>query len=172
MIKLLNNFSTTFLDYPDDESLAIIVCMIGCDNMCKGCQNPELKDYNYSKGVSEYTEEEFVSTLKKFSLKFKTNKVVLSGGDPLSCFNINATKRILELCGTEFDFCIYTGHNINYVKDNKVSGFKYVKCGYFDISNLQKSEKTDDYIQFASSNQELYDSDYNKLSKNGRYYFN
>lgn len=172
MIKLLNNFSTTFLDYPDDESLAIIVCMIGCDNKCKGCQNPELKDYNYLKGVTIYDNDDFIIELKKHAIRNKTNKIVLSGGDPLSCFNIKSTKYILEKCGSELDICIYTGHDINYVKNNNVKGFKFIKCGYFDISNLQKSEKTDDYIQFASPNQELYDGDFNLLSKNGRYYFN
>ena len=172
MIKILNPIQTTWLDYPDNESLAIIVCMIGCDNCCKGCQNLELKDYNYTKNVKIYENDEFIEELRKVALKNRTNKIVLSGGDPLSCFNINATKYILEKCGSEFDFCIYSGHNIDYVKNNNIKGFKFVKCGYFNISSFRKSEKTDDYIQFASPNQTLYNENYKPISENGIYYFN
>lgn len=172
MIKFLNNIESTFLDYPDGESSAVIVCLIGCDNHCKGCQNPDLKNYDYSTNVKTLSDEDFVNALKDYAKRERTNKIVLSGGDPLSCFNIESVKNVLKIINNELDVCIYTGHDINYVKENNVTGFKYVKCGYFNIDTKQESMKTDDFIQFATPNQELYNSEYKLLSKNGRYYFN
>ena len=37
---------------------------------------------------------------------------------------------------------------------------------------MRESKKTDDYIQFVNTTQNLYDSNYNQLSIDGRYYFN
>lgn len=171
MIKFLNNMESTFLDYPNAEDNAVIICLIGCDNHCKGCQNPDLKYYNYDTNVKVLSDEDFVKELKEYAKRDKTNKVVLSGGDPLSCYNITSVKNILNLINNELDICIYTGHDIEYVKKHNIKNFKYIKCGYFDIDNKQESKKTGDYIQFATPNQELYDSEYKLLSKNGRYYF-
>lgn len=172
-LRILNNFQTTWLDYPDNESLAIIVCMLGCDNCCKGCQNQDLKDYLYKhSAVVEYTVDDFCDSLLKECEKQRTNKVVFSGGDPLSSFNISMVKEVLERVGSLVDICVYTGHTVDYCQEHEVKGFKFLKCGYFDINNFRKSYKTDDEMCFASGNQELYDSDYKLLSVNGIYNFN
>lgn len=172
LLRILNNFQTTWLDYPDNESLAVIVCLMGCDNCCKGCQNPDFKDYLYkNKSIVEYTVEEFINALKIECQKQRTNKVVLSGGDPLSTFNIETVKQILRELGSELDFCVYTGHSIDYCREQGVYGFKFLKCGGFDLSKFRQSYKNDDEICFASSNQELYDSVYNLVSNNGIYKF-
>lgn len=172
-LRILNGFQTTWLDYPDNESLAVIVCMLGCDNCCKGCQNPDLKDYLYKHSfVIEYSVDEFSSNLLFECKRQRTNKVVFSGGDPLSKFNIDNVKEVLAKVGSELDICVYTGHSVDYCRDNNVKGFKYLKCGYFDINNFRKSYKNDDEMCFASPNQELYDSNYRLLSVNGIYKFN
>jgi len=171
-LRLLNNFQTTWLDYPDNESLAVIICMIGCDNCCKGCQNKELKDFMYQNPyVIEYTKEDFVEKLLSECIRQRTNKVVFSGGDPLSKFNIDNTKWLLSEYGDKLEICVYTGHSVEYCKQNNVKGFKFLKCGHFDINTVRQSYKTDEEMCFASPNQELYDSKYNLLSNNGIYKF-
>ena len=172
-LRILNGFQTTWLDYPDNESLAVIVCMLGCDNCCKCCQNPDLKDYLYKhSSVIEYSVDEFSSNILFECKRQRTNKVVFSGGDPLSKFNIDNVKEVLAKVGSELDICVYTGHSVDYCRDNNVKGFKYLKCGRFDINNFRKSYKNDDEMCFASPNQELYDSNYRLLSVNGIYKFN
>lgn len=172
-LRILHGFQTTWLDYPDNESLAVIVCMLGCDNCCKGCQNPDLKDYLYKhSSVIEYSVDEFSSNLLFECKRQRTNKVVFSGGDPLSKFNIDNVKEVLARVGSELDICVYTGHSVDYCRNNNVKGFKYLKCGHFDINNFRKSYKNDDEMCFASPNQELYNSEYRLLSVNGIYKFN
>ena len=67
----------------------------------------------------------------------------------------------------DFDICIFTGYDIEYVKQTGITGVKYWKCGKFDEKNLRESKKTDKEYILASPNQDFYDSNYNKLSENG-----
>lgn len=169
-VRIFKVFTPSFIDYPDNESCAICVVMMGCTNKCNGCQNPDFKNPLYDIGTIEVSINDLYKKLKETCQKYRTNKVVLSGGDPLSCYNIEFTKELL-LRNNIFDFCIYTGHNIEYVKSNNVKGFNFIKCGLFDIKNFRQSNKTDNQMIFASPNQKLYDGEYKLLSENGIYEF-
>lgn len=154
----------TFLEYPDNSSIATIVYFRGCDRDCKGCHNTTLQDY-------EPLPEEVSQEIRDFCSRIRTNKVVLCGGDPLYGKNVKTTRKILKDLGNDFDICIYTGADIEEVKTLNLTGFKFIKCGFFDASQYIGSKKTDDYIQFATKNQKLYDRDLNLLSKDGVYYY-
>lgn len=162
-------FETTFLDYPSPDDMAVIVFLSGCTHNCPGCQNITLQK------AGTHTEEEIgqiIAHIAELCERNGTNKVVLSGGDPLSPSNINVTKQVCYYLGETFDICIYTGYSVDEVKEMGITGFKYIKCGKFDNKHLQKSEKTDDYIQFVNKTQNLYDSNYQQLSYEGRFNFN
>ena len=78
----------TFLDYPDNESWAIIVFFTGCAWKCKNCQNKELQDINAGEDINV---EVLSDQIKQFAKRSGTNKVVLSGGDPFyqhECHNM------------------------------------------------------------------------------------
>lgn len=158
--------SSSFLDYPDNENISIIFYMPGCNNNCIGCQNKELKEY-----VGYEEEDLILEKIKERCLKEHSNKLCLQGGDPLFSKNLDLTRYILDKMSSTFDICIYTGLNISEVKKLDLRGFKFIKCGKFDEDLYIGSKKTDTYLQFASSNQELYDADLNLISKNGIYYF-
>lgn len=167
------SFETTFLDYPSPDDMAVIVFLSGCSHHCLGCQNPELQRLH-----EEWTSEEeqnIIIEIQSRCLRNETNKVVLSGGDPLNPCNRNLTIHICEFLGKnttyKYDICIYTGYSVEEVKEMGISGFEYIKCGKFDPHSMRESEKTDDYIQFVNETQNLFDKDFNQLSVNGRYYF-
>jgi organic radical activating enzyme len=164
----------TWLDYPDNESLAIIVFMVGCDNRCVNCQSPFMADeskLDLDKKWLDSKEDSFESITNKIKIilnRYQTNKLVLSGGDPLFKGNIEFTKKLCKYLSLEgIDICIYTGHSIDYVKRNKVKDFKFVKCGKYTPSLKQESFKSDEIMQLASSNQNFYDSEYNIISDKG-----
>lgn len=158
--------SESFLDYPDNNSLSIIFYMSGCDRNCEGCQNTNLKEYREYNNI-----DLLVNILEEKCKKEYTNKICLQGGDPLYKHNIILTKYLLDKLSKKYDICIYTGAEINEVKSYNLTGFKFIKCGIFDKNKYIGSKKTDTYIQFATSNQKLYDSNLNLLSKDGIYYF-
>lgn len=169
MINVKYPFYNTFLDYPDDESNAVLVFVMGCVNKCEQCQNPSFCNYSYPDSIpldAEGLKEE----IRLACLKNRTNKVVLTGGDPLAPKNCPLIKEVLSSM-PEIDFIVYTGHDIEYVKKQNVYGFKFIKCGKYVPSLHQGSEKTDDYLKLASKNQQLYDENLNLKSAEGVYYF-
>jgi len=171
-VRILNNLIESFIDYPDNESLAICVVMMGCCHKCKDCQNPLFQNPDYENGTKIVSVDEMVKELENICHKNLTNKIVLSGGDPLFKTNIEFTKELLQKMSSHYDFCIYTGYDIDYVKQNNVKGYKFIKCGTFDVSQKRKSDKDDDKIIFASPNQILYNGSNKPLSKDGIYKFN
>ena len=158
-----NFITSTFLEYPDNYSIATIVYFSGCDRNCIGCHNTTLKEYSP-------LPDDISNMIKSYCERLNTNKVVLCGGDPLYTKNLQKTKEIISTL-TDFDVCIYTGFSVEEAKKTGINGFKFIKCGFFDQTKFIGSKKTDDFLQFATSNQKLFDSNFKLLSNNGIYYF-
>jgi len=168
---IVNHFGITFLDYPDPENYAVQIYFCGCDFSCSHCSNPELRDTNCTKDTYRYSVEELTTKIVEVCENNSTNHIVIVGGDSCARDNRNFTKAFVERMHENYNICIYTGYTIDDVGWFGIDGFKYIKCGTFNDSMQQISEKTDDYMQFASKNQILYDEDLNQLSNEGKYYF-
>jgi organic radical activating enzyme len=169
-------FSSTFLDYPDNSSHAVIAYLMGCNNNCKNCHNYRFKDrVIYDDEVKTYNVYDFCKEVRKRLSANRTNKLVLSGGDPLSSFNLDFTRELLNnkpFCDS-CDICIYTGHDIEYVRENIPFGtFKFVKCGQYFDNLSKKPSKTLEKFVLASSNQNFYDNRFELLSDSGVLRFN
>lgn len=165
-MSLRSQVTETFLEYPDNKSIATIFYFCGCDRFCKGCHNTNLQNF------VEFDAQEVISAIKNYCSRINTNKVVLCGGDPLYQKNLPITKEVLSILSNQgYDICIYTGADIEEVKNLNLTGFKYIKCGIFDANQYIGSKKNDDYLQLATRNQKLYDSKLNLLSKDGVYYY-
>jgi len=169
--KIIFPLQTTFLDYPDNISQAVLIYFLGCDHYCKDCHNPELSNYDNSKGKL-ITVEKLYNEVFKFAQSLKTNKIVLSGGDPLYKENLNFTRRFLNNYGDIFDICVYTGHSIRYVKKNEIKNFKFIKCDKYMTEYKTQFMKCDEYMQLSSTNQKFFNEGFNQVSRDGRYYFN
>jgi organic radical activating enzyme len=126
--RIYTPFQTTFLDYPDPISQAVLVYYIGCDNIgCIDCHNNAFRDYNLKdKNIKDYEINNFIKDITAFCERNRTNKICLEGGDPLSGENIRFTKEFLDKVKDKFDVCVYTGHSIDYVKDIDIKGFKQI----------------------------------------------
>lgn len=160
----LNNISSTFLDFPDSESLAVIVFFEGCLHNCKGCHNKELQKFNKEHRISW---KDVYDKIVNYCKRNNTNKVVLSGGDSFFVLYIRSHeifKLIDKLENNGYVVCAYTGNNIEVI--NKLYSFddikpykkaSYIKCGVYD-ENLRDNRmgKTNDEFILASSNQAFY----------------
>lgn len=164
--NILYPFGATFLDYPDNISRAVIVYFMGCEHNCDGCHNPEfqISDYIKSKKVSI---NQFYNDLFEQCKRENTNKVVFSGGDSLSPLNRDFTRLFLNKYGNVFDICIYTGYNIGLVKMMNIKGFKFIKTGKYEKDKMQEPCQSDNFMQLASTNQEIYNENYALLTRNG-----
>ena len=157
----------TFIDYPTVDDWAVIFYFAGCCNNCSNCQNRELQNPDYKGGMIIQDEEGLYNLVKEICKKQDTTKIVLSGGDPLYPANREIVKNFHNKYGSLYDICIYTGYSIDDVKEFGIQNFKFIKCGRYDETHKQISEKTEDHIQLASTNQNFYNAKYEKLSQNG-----
>jgi anaerobic ribonucleoside-triphosphate reductase activating protein len=159
----------SFLDYPSKEDICLSLYFAGCDGICPQCQNKELQDPLYGK---IFTLSELINIISIETKRYRTNKITLLGGDPLFYKNREFVKELLNRTYTKYDYCIYTGYDVEYVRYNRIENFKFLKTGRFDHTQKQQSLKTDDYFQLASKNQKIYNSDFKCLTQDGILYFN
>lgn len=165
--RISNPFRLSFLDYPTVDH-CVTIYFTGCWGNCKGCHNKELINDDYDIWTRIFDIQEFFKTLKFESDRFRTNKVTLMGGDPLYDTNIEFTKEILKR-NKDYDICLYTGQDLDFVKNNNISGFKFLKTGFYDENLYIDAQKTDTFFQLASTNQKIYDENFNLLTEKGKY---
>jgi anaerobic ribonucleoside-triphosphate reductase activating protein len=164
----VNNFSATWLDYPDTESLAIVVYFEGCSHNCSGCHNPELQKYGAG---MDYTPYQLLHYTMGLSEMYRTRKLVFSGGDPLYEENRDDVKEFLRI-NKYFDVCVYTGYEIEQVREFGISEFEFIKCGKF-VRELkdEHSGKGSKRFVLASKNQRLYNKDLTQISEDNIFNF-
>ena len=172
-LKVKYPFEISFLDYPSPEGWAVMLYIPGCEHNCKNCHSPDLQDFNYSYNIKNFNMDELIREIRLTCLRNNTDKIVLTGGDPLHPKHLQNVKYLLELLYKyKFKICIYTGYDINYIKEQDIKYFEFIKCGKY-IENLkQKSEKTDNKFTLASKNQKIYNTQLQELTIDGIYYFN
>ncbi len=190
-------FSDSYLEYPDNESLSLVISIAGCPHKCPFCHSPEtqnniqtkynLIDYDLiTSDASRVMQNEYYKVIEEDISKLikvimvlleyhNTNKLVITGGDPL--FNKDLSLKLIDLLPSSVYPCIYTGYNINEVKTifnnynftnlNSSLSNLFIKCGTFDVNNKQQSKKTDSFMILASKNQAFYNSKFEFLSKDG-----
>jgi len=166
-MKILQ-IGSTLLDYPSNMDFAVIVYYAGCDLRCPGCHNPGSRIH----GEPNYTVESLIKAIREKAKQNRTNKLVLSGGDPLSIQNFSRTQAVLDVLKDEFDIIIYTGQTYAEVqRKGNIKGHTYLKCGPYLEEQSVTPEKVSGYFQLASTNQTFHDSSGNCISENGRMYF-
>ena len=169
MMLSIEDIMIGWQDYPTPDGCSINVFIRGCDHACPQCSNPELWLIHFGK---LYTVREVVEVIHEKSHLYRTNKICLFGGDPLYFMNRKLTKELIEKLKDRYRICLYTGYEIDDIKEMGISGCEFYKTGTYDHSLRVESIKTDEYFQLASTNQKLYSRDWDLLSQNGRYYFN
>ena len=168
MIRIKYPIEATWLDYPDNESLSLLVFFMGCERNCFNCHNPQFKNPKYERDTRVLNFKEFIEEIEKYSKLYQTDKIVFTGGDPLSIYNLEFVMGYLKVSQTyNKNVCIYTAYDINYVKKNNIRGFTFLKCGKYIEELRQASIKTDESFQLASKNQTIYNSNFELLSHMG-----
>ena len=106
----------------DGYGYRTVVFLQGCDLHCPGCHNKSTWDPN--KGTLMEVSE-LAAILREQSIN---KKVTISGGEPLL-----QKEAVLELLKelSDFDLCLYTGHEIEDIPEEMFKYLKYVKVGRF-----------------------------------------
>lgn len=168
----------------------------GCQNV--SLKDPNTNDPTSQMYTNPY---EVLSILNRNDIRRNRENryVVLQGGDPFARCNRAFTCALLvenQKHKIGLEFCIYTGYGYDTVKqiisntinqlglsiDNPKdsddsmdiigSSLRFIKCGNFDKSKFQQSSKKNDVLTLASTNQEMYEYNFDshtyvKISTNG-----
>lgn len=163
--------SQTWVDYPDNKSIATILYIYKCNHNCLGCHNPDLQ-HECTEPICIVNPTTAAIQIIDSMRNNMSNKVVLSGGDPLHPDNVKFTNILLDIlrvCGAKT--CIYTGYSIDYVQQHVHKPFRFVKCGKYLVEQKQSPIKTDKCLILSSQNQCIYNNNYEKITKDGILYF-
>ena len=115
----MNYHNITKDDMLNGDGLRVVLWVAGCENNCKGCQNPETHDPNG--GVP--FDVEAGAEIAEAAMQEHCAGLTISGGDPLYPGNI---KEVTAIC-IDFKNCfpsktiwLYTGYTWEQVKDYEV----------------------------------------------------
>jgi organic radical activating enzyme len=98
----------------------------------------------------------------------RTDKVVLTGGDPLFYENLGFTIGLMKILSDRgMKIALYTGETHSNVKMFGIKGYEFVKCLPYEESLAQKQEKDDTKMVLASRNQQIWDKHGNLLTIGG-----
>ncbi len=123
----------------DGPGLRTVVFLQGCKLHCAGCHNKGTWNLD---GGTEYKVKELAEILRK---RCPNKKLTISGGEPLL-----QPDAVLALCEalSDFDLCLYTGHELCEVPERILKHLRFIKVGAF-----QESKRTSILPFVGSSNQ-------------------
>ena len=106
----------------DGPGLRTVIFLQGCNMHCPGCHNKS--SWNPEGGI-EYSITELSAILRE---KCLNKKLTISGGEPLL-----QARAVEMLCQelSDFDLCLYTGHELCDVPQNILKHLRFVKTGSF-----------------------------------------
>ncbi|MCK9279219.1 MAG: 4Fe-4S cluster-binding domain-containing protein [Melioribacteraceae bacterium] len=152
-------------DFPSND-IATVVYFTKCNGTCVGCCNEKLR--NDVEEFKEFDERELFRHIANFSERKQITHVVISGGEPLHPDNIDVCRALLKiLFYYGYKIIIYTGYEITHLIENHITHFHVAKCGKYDETLSQVVIKDDYEMRLPSSNQDFYNSNYQKISNNG-----
>lgn len=106
----------------DGYGYRTVVFLQGCDLHCQGCHNKST--WATDKGTLMEVSD-LAALLREQSIN---KKVTISGGEPLL-----QKEAVIELLRelSDFDLCLYTGHELEEVPEEILKYLKYIKVGRF-----------------------------------------
>ena len=127
----MNYHAITYPDLNNGVGLRVTLWLSGCNNKCKGCQNPQTWNENSGKKFNKSAKENLFSALNKDYI----SGITFSGGDPLHDNNIYELNNLIDEIKEIFpnkNIWIYSGSVIeNIFNENSLRKKIIEKCDVF-----------------------------------------
>lgn len=106
------DITATWIDYPNPTDIAVIVYFEGCSHNCLDCQNPQ-NQIRHAENRVQFSD--LIVSIIQAGKAWRTDKVVLSGGDPFYHTDIKDFQAmallISHLENLGYKVCVYTGYS-------------------------------------------------------------
>jgi len=149
------NVLTINLEVADLGILSATVWFSGCKIKCEGCQNQTLLDFQRGMYLDEIKTK--LTDLRKI-----TNKIIYLGGNPLD--SIDDLKQVIQIASDlDYHQFLFSGYSFDELvakfdiqtHDFLVQHLDFIKTGKYD----RACESLDQSFRFATTNQEVFESD-------------
>ena len=138
----------------DGPGFRVSLYVSGCRNCCKGCHNPESRNFKFGQEFTEDTVDKIINLLNKEYISGLT----LCGGEPMEPENqevlIHLIKRVKERFPNKSIWC-YTGYEWEDVKNSILN--KYIDVMVVGPFVLKERDITCDNLWRGSRNQRIVD---------------
>jgi anaerobic ribonucleoside-triphosphate reductase activating protein len=130
------------------------IYLSGCNGSCKGCCNPELKDFNIGEELDTDVLIKIISKIKEFDNLIEN--IWILGGEPLDQrYEELASLIFLLKTNTSKKIWLFTRYSIDYVDEHLRHYIDYVKCGEY-LEELKCDDNIQYRVKLATSNQKIY----------------
>ena len=153
----MNYHAITYPDLNNGVGLRVTLWLSGCNNKCKGCQNPQTWNENSGKKFNKLAKESLFLALSKDYI----SGITFSGGDPLHDNNIYELNNLIDEIKEYFpnkNIWIYSGSVIeNIFNENSLRKNIVEKCDVFVDGKFIEELKDLSLPWRGSSNQRVID---------------
>ena len=136
-----------YVDYTgsvcDGPGIRTVVFLQGCSRHCHGCHNPQTWDLAGGYSISIF------SLLKEITVRSRTRRVTISGGEPLEQVRAVTDMAIL-LKNDGFDVGLYTSYSEFDVPSSLYKSLNFLKTGEF------REELFTSIIPFVGSSNQIF----------------
>ncbi len=129
------------------------IYLSGCRGNCKGCSNPEIKNFN----VGEVLNQEKINSILDKIYQFPNiiKHVWILGGEPLDNDRAVLKNLLKILRTTNKKIWLWTRYEIEEIPEDILELCEYVKCGAYR-EELSCEDNIQEGIKLATSNQKIY----------------
>lgn len=130
---------------------ALEIYFSGCNQYCKGCHNPELRDFNLGNHYLDCIKQ-IQNKIQEFDVLIKN--IWILGGEPLDNDNGDILY-FLNKMPKDKKTWLFTSYDFEKVPDKFKEVFDYIKCGKYE-ENLRVPENLWHGVNLISSNQKIF----------------
>lgn len=160
---MTENVKIEHIDY-SIHTRSIDIFTIGCNGDCKGCCNPEIKDWGKDGMDISHCIDKVIELDKCFNKL--VDRIFIVGGDPVDAFykNKQDIKLLINSLRVYVDKPIYlfTRYELREIPEELKNIVDYIKTGAY-IPELATEDNIQYGIKLATSNQKIYKHDWKKV---------
>lgn len=132
---------------------AFEIYLSGCNGVCEGCCNPELKEFGIGKTINAEVTQSLLSKITDFDLIIKNIWVL--GGDPMDNNQSELTQLLNDLSKTNKQIWLWTRYDLKDIPNNIKQYCDYIKSGEY-IPRLSIDNNIQYGIKLQTSNQNIF----------------
>lgn len=113
------------------DGVSYEIAVAGCHFGCRGCQNPDLQNFNAGSVLEGEVLQHLLEDIHKYYDKQMIDNIDLVGGEPLDQSGLSDFLKLIRKEFPKLKIWIYTGYEKEKIPDSLLGLSDYIKCGQY-----------------------------------------